>query len=125
MATWRDLAVESRTAAIELFTGKRWRNFASRAYFALYAQLSEHLLRCGVTMPTDREGPHHTPLPTLVGTHLSTLPPGLRWKVAAAARALYHYRCVADYRPSMSMGHHEARIVLSLMNRAFSLLESR
>jgi hypothetical protein len=124
MATWNDLADESRTAAIELFRQKRWRSFTSRAYFALYAAVSAQLIRGGLTLPADREGPHHVPLPTLIGMHLLALPGGPRWKVAEATRALYHYRRVGDYRPSRTIAHREARTALSLMNRAFGLLES-
>ena len=81
------------------------------------------MLAVPVVMPAGREGPHHIPLPEIVGYNLSTLEMTHRWRLADVLRSLYNLRCLADYRPSVDIEQDEARIAVGLMRRVFDLLE--
>jgi hypothetical protein len=123
MENWRDLGMQNRTAAHELFGWKRWRACVNRAYFAAYSRATDALLAVPISMPRGREGPNHIALPNAIGYNLTALGDQKRWKLADMIRLLYDLRCLADYRPSVDVGESEARIALGLMRQAFSLLE--
>ncbi len=75
MPSWRDLSKESRDASYGLFAERSLRSFASRAYFAVYAEITHGVTQAGVTMPTGRKNPDHRNLPTVTGVGLH-VPPG-------------------------------------------------
>jgi uncharacterized protein (UPF0332 family) len=121
--SWRDLAAQNRSAAHELLARRRWRACVNRAYYAVYAETTAALADARLAMPAGREGPHHIPLPQVVGYNLMSLANTDRWRLADLIGRLYAMRCLADYRPSVSVEQDEARISLGLMRRALSLLE--
>lgn len=123
MATWAELAKWNRSAAIRLFEKDTWRGCVSRAYYAVYSGVTDALLRVPVTMPAGREGPHHVPLPEIVGHNLTMLAVRKRWRLSGLVKELYNLRCLADYRPSVIVEEDEARITLGLMKQAFDLFE--
>ena len=102
MATWRDLAAEGRSATYELFVAHRYRSCASRAYYAVYAEVTHGLLGAGLTMPFGRGNPRHKPLPVLVGMNLAPLRPGLRWRLSGIVAQLYAFRITADHLPQVT-----------------------
>lgn len=123
MATWAELASSNRTAAIRLFAKNTWRGSVSRAYYAVYSGVSDALLKVPLSMPSGREGPHHIPLPEIIGNNLTTLSDKKRWRLSGLVKQLYDLRCLADYRPSVVVEEDEARITLGMMKQAFDLLE--
>ena len=80
MATWAEIASSNRTAAVQLFARETWRSCVSRAYYAVYSPATDALTKVPVTMPAGREGPHHLPLPEIVGANLTTLSQAKRWR---------------------------------------------
>ncbi|HEX4124744.1 MAG TPA: HEPN domain-containing protein [Tepidisphaeraceae bacterium] len=123
MDTWESIANSNRTAAIRLFSHGMWRSCVSRAYYAVYAAVSNALVKVPIAMPAGREGPNHLPLPDLIGNNLTRLSHGKRWRLSGLVRQLYDLRCLADYRPSIVVEKDEARITLGLMEQAFGLLK--
>jgi len=123
MAIWRDLGKNNRTAANQLFESKQWRSSISRAYYAVYSSVTDALLSVPIAMPAGKEGPHHLPLPVMIGNNLTLLNAGDRWKLSGVVNELYGMRCIADYRPSITVEDDEARIALGLLNQACRLLE--
>src|SRR2546430_3620102 len=123
MTTWREMAKDNRTATYELFGAKRWRSCASRAYYAVYDEVTHGLLQAGVTMPAGQQNPKHRTLPTLVGNNLSPLDAVTRWRVAGLVAALYRFRIIADYLPLVTLEEDDARIILGLMAKAFADLK--
>jgi hypothetical protein len=123
MATWMELATFNRSAAVRLFAKDTWRGCVSRAYYAVYSGVADALIRIPVAMPAGREGPHHIPLPEIIGNNLTTLAQHKRWRLSGLVRTLYDLRCLADYRPSVVVEEDEARITLGLLKQAFDLLE--
>jgi HEPN domain-containing protein len=123
MNTWSEIAKSNRIAAIRLFDKNTWRSCVSRAYYAVYAAVSDALSKVPVTMPAGREGPHHLTLPSVVGNNLTLLSDAKRWRLSGVVRQLYDLRCLADYRPSVVVEEDEARITLGLMKQAFEILK--
>jgi hypothetical protein len=123
MTTWRDMARESRTSANELFDSHHWRDFASRAYYAVYSEVTHALLAAHMTMPAGRGNPRHRSLPVLVGNNLHLLSLPKRWQLASLISKLYLFRIIADYQPAMTLDETDARICLGLMTQAFILLK--
>lgn len=123
MATWAELARSNRTAAIRLFAKDTWRSCICRAYYAVYSAVAHALGNVPVAMPAGREGPHHLPLPQIIGNNLTLLPEVKRWRLSGVVKQLYDLRCLADYRPSVVVEEEEARITLGLMKQAFDLLK--
>jgi uncharacterized protein (UPF0332 family) len=119
--TWRKLAEDSYRAAL-LLHDRHWRSTVSRAYYAAYSRVTEMLAGHGVTMPAGQEGPSHAKLPGLLETHLTQLK-DQRWVAAGLVRKLYKMRLMADYQPSVPMDDGDARNTLSMMMRAFHLLQ--
>lgn len=119
MATWREMARENRTAANELFAARRWRSCASRAYYAVYDEVTHGLLQAGVMMPANQANPKHRTLPNLIGNCLAPLNPAVRWRLAGLAAGLYRFRIMADYLPLVTLDEADARIAMGLMTKAF------
>src|SRR5437870_5416385 len=109
------MARESRTSAHELFAARRWRNFASRAYYALYAEVTHALVGDGTTMLAGRNNPKHRTLPSLVGNNLHTLSMATRWRLASLIDQLYAFRVIADYQPTVTFDEDDARITYGLL----------
>lgn len=121
--TWKELARENRTTACELFEANRWRSAASRAYYAIYARVTDVLLSAGATMPSGRSNPKHKTLPELVGNNLSAISLSKRWRLAGLIKQLYDFRIIADYRPAVTLDGDDARICFAVMNQAFLCLK--
>jgi len=123
MATWRDLAKDNRTAANELFALERWRSCASRAYYALYDEVTHALLQAGVTMPATQANPKHKTLPAIVAANLHLLPLQRRWRLSVLIGDLYRFRIIADYLPSVTLEEADARIALGMLAQGFICLK--
>ena len=122
---WKKVADDNYAAASTLVQSsdpKYCRSAVNRAYYAVYARAAGALMKRGVAMPVDREGPTHAKLPSLIENHLIAMK-GSRWTVSEYVRRLYKFRLVADYRPSDDMGDTEARNALTLMGNVFHLMK--
>ena len=122
MASWRDMGIQNRTTANQLFKARQWRSCVSRAYYALYAELTHQLLRAKVSMPAGRGNPKHLALPMLVGNNLTSIRPQARWRLSGLVKKLYDLRVMADYLPKIDIDESEARIAMGLMDQAFLCL---
>lgn len=122
MANWKTVAADNYAAASELVTRRRWRSAVSRAYYAVFALVSESLKRKRVPMPKDWEGPSHAKLAALICGHLTQLG-DMRWRVFHRVKALYALRLDADYRPSLPTENGHARKAIALMADVFHLLK--
>lgn len=123
MTSWRDIATQNRSAAIELFALRRWRGCVNRAYFAVYSEVTHALLAVPVTMPAGRQAPNHLTLPNLVNYNLMGLGGRNRWRLSGLVKKLYDLRCVADYRRLPAVAEADSRVALSLMEKAFNFLQ--
>ena len=124
MNGWEDMARENRTTAAELSAGHRWRSAVSRAYYAIYAEVTGMLTHVGVSMPAGRGNPSHKRLWRIIADHLTAVPPAERWRLAGLVDMLYKLRIIADYKPDTEIDQDEAKIALGLMVQAFRCLES-
>src|SRR5688572_22380401 len=128
MATWYELAQDSRRAANEMVE-TRFRSCLSRAYYAAYSKVTHALSAApGLTFPPDREGPSH---PGELGTGgirrlIETSMPGMsqerRVKLSELVGSLYTLRLYADYRPSIERCERRARGSLNDEDRVRRLL---
>jgi uncharacterized protein (UPF0332 family) len=129
MATWWELASESRKAANELVK-TRFRPCLSRAYYAAYSKVTRDLIEAGVPMPPGREGPNHPGhLPggvasskgirQLIVDRLTKLTPAERRALSEILGELYTLRLYADYHPSIDVDAADAREAVSMMNTVF------
>jgi uncharacterized protein (UPF0332 family) len=116
------MARENRTAANELFAAGRWRSCASRAYYALYDEVTHALFRAGVTMPVNQANPKHGTLPLVVGNNLHLLSVSERWKLSGLIARLYQFRIIADYLPIVTLESDDARIAMGLLAQGFICL---
>ena len=123
MTTWRNMAISSRTAAYELFEADRWRSVASRAYYAVYSEVTHALLQAGVVMPTARGNPAHAALPLLIGNNLISLSLAVRWRLAGLVSDLYTFRIIGDYGPQVTFEEADAIMCLSMLKKAFQCLK--
>jgi uncharacterized protein (UPF0332 family) len=121
--SWQTLA-ENNYRATVLLRERHWRSSVARAYYAAYSRVTAMLLARGVTMPAGREGSSHANLPGLLETYLMQLG-NRRWTAAGLVRKLYSMRLMADYQPSVPVDEGDARNTLSMMMRAFHLLQER
>jgi len=118
------MAKDSRLAANEARVAHRWRTCVSRAYYAVYSELSELLLRQNVTMPAGRANPRHERLPNMVEANLRQFSQPLRVQLAGAVRRLYRLRLMADYMPQVAVEHQEAKLALGLLCQVYRCLEA-
>ena len=129
MATWYEIASDSRKAANEVVS-KRFRSCLSRAYYAAYSKVAHLLWQAGVTMPAGREGPNHPGhLPTgeaasngirqMIVAQLTNIDVPKRRKLSELIGSLYTLRLYADYRPSIEIDAADAREAVSMMNTVF------
>jgi uncharacterized protein (UPF0332 family) len=116
------MAASNRTAAHDLFANGRWRSCASRAYYAVYCEVTHALLQAGVNMPAGRANPHHQSLQNMIGNNLSALAMATRWRVAGLVAKLYVFRIIADYQPIVTLEEDDARICLGLMTQALQCM---
>lgn len=100
MATWMDMAKDSKAAASELAQRRRYRSAVSRSYYAAYAAATDRLVSQGLTSFGRFHNPSHADLPVLVARNLSSLSHHHRAKAANLLRQLRLLREDADYRPS-------------------------
>jgi len=122
MATWAELAKDSRVAACALKDSGRWRSCVSRAYYAIYSAVTHELIRQGIATPKGRGNPRHETLPQTIGIHLLRFPHPVRWQLSDTVERLYKLRVVADYRPQFTVEAREATLALGLMLQAFRCL---
>ena len=122
MATWRELASSNRSASFELLATRRWRSCTSRAYYAVYSEVTHGLRQAGMTMPKGRQNPKHSTLPLSVVNHLSPLTPQVRWRISGLIFTLYRLRIIADYRADMTLDETDAKIAIGLMTQCFLIL---
>ena len=121
--TWHEMSKESRIAAYELFAAQHWRDFASRAYYAVYCHVTHGLLAAGATMPADQNNPKHRTLPALIVSNLHSLSLPARSRLSGLIAKLYDFRIIADYLPTMTFDETDARICMAVMRHAFDCLK--
>jgi uncharacterized protein (UPF0332 family) len=119
MGNWLELAAASRRAASMLIVEGYYRSAISRAYYAVYSKVTHELVRDGVTMPPDREGPAHATVRTLIEKNLKSLSRERRLALSGMVNVLYMMRVVADYSPSASVDSREGHHAASIMNKVF------
>ena len=122
--TWLEVAREARTAARRLMTEDNFRSCVSRSYYAAYSKVTHELATtAGLTMPHDREGPHHTGGKGAIRPMIETSMPNMRGdrraKLSELIGRMYTLRLNADYRPSIGVEGREAREAISMMNTVF------
>ena len=122
--TWQNLAEDAYRAAWSLRRDRHWRSMISRAYYAVYSRMASLRVARGVTMPSDREGPSHATLATLVRTHLTHLG-DRRWAISGRVKALYNQRRRADYQPSESVDESDVQNVMQMMMDIFHLSQEK
>ena len=121
---WLELARDARHAANDLLLGERFRSSVSRAYCAAYSKVAHELVsNAGLTMPADREGPHHTgrrgAIRPLIETSMPNMQREKRVRLSELIGRLYTLRIDADYRPSMEVEGRDAREAISIMKTVF------
>jgi uncharacterized protein (UPF0332 family) len=119
MATWWELASDSRKAANRLIQDQHHRSAVSRAYYAVYSKVAHELTERGITMPKDREGPSHAKVRALIETRLTALPLAKRQALSRMVGSLYTMRILADYKPTTSVDPRDSREAASLMKKCF------
>ena len=105
-------------------TEDNFRSCISRSYYAAYAKVTHELVAtAGLTMPQDREGPHHTGGKGAIRQMISTSMPNMlqekRVKLSDLIGRLYTLRINADYKPSVEIEGRDARAAISLMSTVF------
>jgi uncharacterized protein (UPF0332 family) len=122
--TWLELAREARNAANGLLIQEQFRSCMSRAYYAAYSKVTHELVfTAQLTMPVDREGPHHTghrgAIRPMIETSMPNMQQEKRVKLSELIGPLYTLRIDADYRPSVDVGARDAREAVTIMKRVF------
>ena len=105
-------------------TEDNFRSCVSRCYYAAYSKVTHELAEtAGLTMPKDREGPHHTggrgAIRQLIATSMPNMRPDKRLKLSELIGRLYTLRIDADYKPSVEIESRDARAAISLMSTVF------
>jgi uncharacterized protein (UPF0332 family) len=121
---WLELARDARNAANELLTQERFRSCISRAYYAAYSKVTHELVfTAQLTMPVDREGPHHTgrrgAIRAIIETSMPSMQQDKRVKLSELIGRLYTLRIDADYKPSVTVEGRDAREAISIMKTIF------
>jgi uncharacterized protein (UPF0332 family) len=124
--TWLELARDARKAARRLMTEDNLRSCVSRCYYAAYSKVTHELVTtAGLTMPQDREGPHHIggrgAIRQMIATSMPNMQPVKRVKLSELIGRLYTLRISADYKPSVEVEGRDAREAVSIMNTVFDL----
>ena len=125
MSTWTEMAKDNRLAANEARAAQRWRTCVSRAYYAVYSELTELLISQNVMMPAGRANPRHERLSNMVEANLKQFTHPVRVQLAGAVRQLYKLRVMADYMPLIAVEHQEAKIALGLLCQVYRCLEAK
>ena len=121
MATWKEMARENQSAAKRLLAAGCYRSAASRAYYALYACVTD-VLR-GRTSFGDREGPGHDDSPDMLYDYCTKLSENERSLFSTVIYQMYQRRITADYRPSQTLGETQARESLIWVERIMRSFE--
>jgi uncharacterized protein (UPF0332 family) len=105
-------------------TEDNFRSCVSRSYYAAYSKVTHELVTtAGLTMPQDREGPHHTggrgAIRQMIKTSMPNMQPDKRVKLSELIGRLYTLRINADYKPSVDVESRDARAAISIMSRVF------
>jgi uncharacterized protein (UPF0332 family) len=123
VATWRELALDSRRAAQDLLEQNRIRSSISRAYYAAYCAITAVLAEQGVDFAFGGNNPPHADLPIYILHNLPRLPKDARYILAKAIRRLWKVRVDADYVPTASLDRIIAIDALRDANRIILELE--
>ena len=105
-------------------TEDSFRSCVSRCYYAAYSKVTHELVTtAGLTMPKDRDGPHHTGGRGAIRQMVTTSMPNMqlikREKLSELIGRLYTLRISADYKPSVEVEGRDAREAVSIMNTVF------
>ena len=120
--SWLLMSRDNRTSAHELLACGRWRGCASRAYYAVYCETTDLVLRHNIAMPNGWNNPKHG---RWLANVVSNLPVGTladRTHLAGLLPVLHDLRVTADYRPNVIFDDAEARQMIGLCARAHQLL---
>jgi len=121
---WLKVARDARNAANEMLTHELFRSCVSRAYYAAYSKVTHELVfTAQLTMPEDREGPHHTgrrgAIRPMIETSMPNMQQEKRVKLSELIGRLYAMRVAADYRPSVEVESRDAREAVTIMKTVF------
>ncbi len=112
MASWEELALDSRAAAQSLQDQGRFRSSVSRSYYAVYSAVVHRLSSQGLSYAYGRRNPPHEAVPQYVLANLTHLGPRVQREVAKTYRLLMKARVDADYRPGLTCDRETARDAL-------------
>ena len=115
MASWGEIGRDSLLAAQWLLQQGQFRSSVSRAYFGLYALVTEQL-QSGGHEPSvaDRDNPGHQQMLSMLQHNLlrDEARRAVRSQVRRASRSAHRARIVADYVPGQTIDRALARAVL-------------
>lgn len=125
MASWQQVGVDNYRDGLELLSrgGSSYRSAVSRFYYAVFALLTDELVRRGARREFmgNRDTPGHAQLPGLVEKHLTHLGNERLRHLIGYARSLYRNRIAADY--SLLRLHKRAAIkILRATEKVFQYL---
>lgn len=125
MANWMDVGQDHRCTASLLFQNRKWRGFASRAYYGAFSYLTQALLDHGAHSSFNNHygHPYHRDLPQLVTKKLTRFSDSDRRMLKKSIRRLYAYRLDADYRPGITFEEQYARGIMGEWTRLLAILE--
>lgn len=119
---WRLLAQRSFDSSSVLHAGGQWRSCASRAYYAVFALITQQLIQLG-QQPRQQFGTwSHERLPDMVRIHLKPGSEASAGNLSYAVWRLYRLRIAADYIPNREFGKREAFESMGLMAQIFRTL---
>src|SRR5947207_745015 len=110
MVTWLEIARDAREAAALCHRKGHYRSAVSRAYYSMFAVVSEALRRQGLIPPAGRETWRHGLMPSLVMSHLQNLlGTATANEVNRRLRATYRKRLEADYHSLADVSENASR----------------
>jgi uncharacterized protein (UPF0332 family) len=115
MANWGDIGRDSLLASQWLIQQGRFRSSVSRAYFGLYALVTEQLrLRGHELGMADRDNPGHQQMLAMLEHNLlkNTVVPTVQPRLRQASRRVQKARVVADYGPGLTVDRSQATSAL-------------
>lgn len=128
MSNWRELGDSNRHAAVRLHADERSaRPSVSRAYYAVYHELTHQLATAGFQDFGENDGklrknPNHAKLANLAGKNIAGLSRHNSKELRKAVTRLRERRVDADYRPGNTVDTSTAKEALRDMLYALGIL---
>lgn len=121
MATWQELGIDSLVAARQLSRTDRLRSSVSRAYYAAYSAVAQHMVAQTVDFPHGWNNPAHEQITRWLESN-RRFATNRRRRLVKALRRLRKAREDADYRPGISLNKSEVLELLKEAALVFRLL---